>query len=80
MRFNFNGKIALLLVAILASLILAGALSKDSHARPRLLLGLLASAAGIFILNSRKNIILPSGHIVGRVVGVRLIRRSPCWS
>jgi hypothetical protein len=77
---RFNGKSAfLLVVAIPASLILVSAISKDSSAVLSLILALLASAAGVFILNSRKNFMLPSGRISGRV-GVFLIRRSPCLS
>jgi hypothetical protein len=77
---RFNGKLAVLVVAILASLILASAVSKDSSAVLSLILALLASAAGICIFNSRKNFMLPSGQISGREVRVLLIRRSPCLS
>ena len=77
---RFNGKLAFLVVAILASLILASAILKGSSAVLSLILALLASAAGIFIFNNRKNFMLPSGRISGREVGVLLIRRSPCLS
>ena len=77
---RFNGKLAFLVVAILASLILASAISGASSAVLSLILVLLAGAAGIFIFNSRKNFMLPSGRILGREVGVLLIRRSPCSS
>jgi hypothetical protein len=79
-RMRFNGKLAFLVVAILANLILASAISKDSSAVLSLILALLAGAAGIFIFNSRKNFMLPSGRISVREVRVLPIRRSPCLS